>query len=137
MTGYQLVLKQLGHAQNQVTQAIADLDAEKAEARANDLGMTIKDQVNHLAEAATAALASFEGRKHSWGTYAPVDSSWEGAKQAWLEIRVAAVAALTDNEEAIMHAHDFLVAHDYYHVGQICAARRTIDPSWDTYAIYS
>lgn len=137
MTAHQLVLKQLGNAQNQVTQAIAGLDAEKAEARANELGMTIREQVIHLAEAATATVAAFEGRKHSWGSYAPEDTSWEGVQQAWLTARTAAVAALTDSEEAIMEAHEFLVAHDYYHVGQICAARRTLEPSWDTYAIYA
>ena len=137
MTGYELLLKQLAGAQRQVTQAIDGLDAEHAESRANELGMTIREQVAHLAEAAIATTAAIEGRTHSWGSYAPTDASWEGTKQAWLEARAAAVARLKDDEEAIMHAHDYLVAHDYYHVGQICAARRTVEPSWDTYAIYA
>lgn len=136
MSAHDLVLKQLANAQFQITQAIDGLDAERAEARPNELGMTIKEQIVHLTEAAIAAKKAFADEKHEWGSYVPEDGSWEGVQKTWLETRGSVVASLPDDEAAIMHAHEYLVAHDYYHVGQICAARRTVEPNWDTYAIY-
>jgi uncharacterized damage-inducible protein DinB len=140
MTGHDLIVRQLRDAHNQVEASIAGLDAEMAEARANDASMTIRESVAHLAEAAIAATASFEGREHAWGSYEPEDRSWDGVKDAFrgaFENAMSEVVQKPEEESAILHAHDYLVAHNYYHVGQICAARRTVQPDWDTYAIYA
>jgi hypothetical protein len=136
MTARDLLLKQLAHSERQVSLAIKGLDSSMAEARAYPDGMTIREQVHHLAEAAAATLAAFKGREHQWGSFETEDRSWDGVKAAWQELRKAAVAALTDAEEALWSAHEFLVAHDYYHVGQIAAARRTVQPDWTSYEIY-
>jgi len=136
MSALELILQQLANAQFQITQAIDGLDAEHAEARSNELGMTIKEQIYHLTEAALAGKKSFTDEKYQWGSYAPEDGSWEGIKKGWLAIRAETVAAISEDEAVLTHAHEYLVAHDFYHVGQICAARRTVEPNWDTYAIY-
>lgn len=136
MTARELLLRQLADAQNQVLQAISGLDAEHAEARATENGKTIREGVQHLAEAAVATLASFQGKEHEWGTYSPEDRSWEGVKQEWLAHRKAAVEAMPEGDEALLNVSNFLVGHDYYHVGQIVAARLAVHPEWDMYAIY-
>lgn len=136
MTARDLLLKQLAHSERQVSLAIKGLDSSMAETRAYPDGMTIREQVHHLSEAAAATIAAFEGREHAWGSFETEDRSWEGVKAAWQELRKAAVATLTDSEQALWGAHQFLVAHDYYHVGQIAAARRTGQPDWTSYEIY-
>ena len=136
MTARDLLLKQLADSENQLTQAIAGLDAEHAEARANPEGMTVREQVVHLGEAAVAMLAAYEGREHEFGTWTPDDRSWTGVKAAWKAMRDEAVATLPEDDESMWAAAQFLVAHDYYHVGQIVSARRGIHPEWDAYVIY-
>lgn len=137
MTARELALKGLQDAEKQVRLAIAGLDAEAAETRTNPQSMTIREQIVHLAEAAVATLVAFEGGEYQdWGSWQPEDRSWAGVKRAWREVRAATVAKMPENDDAIWHAHSFLIAHDYYHVGQIAAARRVIHPEWDSYAIY-
>ena len=136
MTARELLLRQLADAENQVAQAIAGLDAEHAEARATEGGMTVREAVQHLAEAAVATLAAYEGRAHDFGTYAPDDRSWPGVKNAWRALRAEAVAKLPDDDASLWSAFAFLVGHDYYHVGQIAAARLAVHPEWDAFVIY-
>ncbi len=131
------LLKALQDAENQLVQAIAGLDSQAAETRTNPESMTIREQIAHLAEAAVATLAAYEGREHEWGTFDPADRSWSGVKHEWRETRARAVAALPEDESAAWTAYQLLVAHDYYHVGQIAAARRALHPEWDTYSIYT
>lgn len=137
MTARELALKGLKDAENQVLQAIVGLDSEAAETKANPQGMTIREQIAHLAEGAVATLAAFEGGKHEWGSWVPADRSWDGVKREWRALRAAAVEKLPENDEALWSAHEFLTAHDYYHVGQIAAARLVIHPEWDTYSLYN
>ncbi len=138
MTARELLLQQLAHAEGQLLQAIRGLDAEAAETRVNPESRTIREQVVHLAEAAVATLVAFEGGTYeAWGTWVPEDRSWEGTKRAWHEIRAGAIAKLPEDDAGLLAAHGFLLAHDYYHVGQIAAARRVAHPEWDTYSLYS
>ncbi|RYG26932.1 hypothetical protein EON82_01335 [bacterium] len=136
MTARDLLVKQLTDSEKQITLAIKGLDSGMAEACAYQGGMTIREQVHHLAEACVALMAIFEGRQHEWGSWDPEDRSWNGVKKAWRELRPKAVAAIGDSDDALLHGHNLLVAHDYYHVGQIAAARRTVQPDWTSYEIY-
>lgn len=136
VTARDLCLKQLADSEFQLSKAIEDLDSEAAEIRANPAGMTIREQVAHLGEAAVATLAAVEGRKYEWGSWQPEDRSWDGVKRAWRAARQAAIAAMPEADDALWHAHEYLIAHDYYHVGQICSARIALQPNWDSYAIY-
>lgn len=137
MTERERVLKSIKMAEHQLLKAIAGLDAETAETRTNAHSMTIREQIVHLGECCVAVLAAYEGREYNdWGTWLPEDRSWSGVKQAWRKIRAEAVAGVPEEGKGLDEAFAFLAAHDFYHVGQIAAARRVAHPEWDTYAIY-
>ena len=136
MTAREFLLKQLSDSEKQLSVAIKGLDAEMAEARPYPDGMTIREQLHHLAETTVATIAAYEGREHEWGTWDPENRSWEGVKEAWRTGRQAAIASLPDTEEGLWEAHAYLLAHDYYHVGQIAAARRTVQPGWTSFELY-
>lgn len=136
MTARELLLKQLSDSENQLVQAMAGLDSEHAEARVNPEGRTIRELVVHLGEASLAMLAAYEGREHEFGSWTPEDRSWAGTKAAWKQLRDEAVAKLPEDDESLWAAAQYLVGHDYYHVGQIVAARLDIHPEWDAFVIY-
>ena len=136
MTARELLTKQLADAESQLFQAIQGLDAEHAETRACAGGLTIREQIHHVAEAAYAMLESYEGREHQFGTWNPADRSWQGIKDAWKTLRAEAVAKLPEDDVAMEAAAQYLVGHDYYHVGAIVTARLAIQPEWDAYVIY-
>lgn len=136
MTARDLLLKQLAAAEDQLTQAIRGVDREHAEARACEGGLTIREHVHHVAEAAYAMLESYAGRSHEFGTWEPEDRSWDGTTAAWKSLRADAVAKLPEDDESMLAASQFLVGHDYYHVGAIVTARLAIHPEWDALTIY-
>lgn len=137
MTARELLLKAIENADFQISAAVAGLDSQAAETRTNPESMTIRQQVAHTAEAAVAVLAGFEGREHPWGEWDPEDRSWSGIKKARQDARAAAITALPEDDASLWQAYSLLVAHDYYHVGQIAAARSVVHPEWDTYSLYA
>ena len=117
---------------------------EHAEARPNPEGMMVREMVVHLGEAAVAMLKNdkltddelYEGKEHEFGTWTPEDRSWGGAKAAWKAKRDEEVAKLPEDDNSMWAAAQYLVGHDYYHMGQIVSARLTVRPEWDAFVIY-
>ncbi|HMS55749.1 MAG TPA: DinB family protein [Fimbriimonadaceae bacterium] len=98
--------------------------------------MTPAETLEHLAECYVAFQKIASGEQHDWGSYSAPDKSPAALMANWEAERAKAVAfALSDDSHA-EHAHDFISAHDHYHVGQLALIRMAVDPSWDPYSIY-
>lgn len=135
MNAKELLSKQIDDAGYQLTQALNGMSETAMDSKATP--QSPREIVAHLCECYEAAIAQSEGREHEWGSYDAGDKSTPillGNFQALRERAVEKV--LAGDDAAIWHGHQFIVAHDYYHIGQLCAARVADDPSWDTYAIY-
>lgn len=102
-----------------------------------DQAMTLPDMVEHLCEVYQAVVTEAGGGKHEWGSFSIQDKSWTNLLSTFGTMRTAACdAVVSDDEEKAKHAHDFIVAHDAYHVGQIALLRLKTNPDWNPYSIY-
>jgi uncharacterized damage-inducible protein DinB len=138
MTASELMRFQLDKVGSQLEKCLEPHDDASLDAKASPHGMTTRQMVEHLCEAYEAFLAETEGRKWDWGSYAAADRSKEGLMRTFRETRARAVrAADSQDETTLRHAHEYLVAHDAYHVGQICLVNLAAKPEWDPYSIYS
>lgn len=94
---------------------------------------TPRATIAHLCECYEAYLAHLSGTPWEWGSYsadATLDTLWQTRAKA-VE---AACSAGTD--DALRTAHAYIVAHDAYHVGQLCLVHLQTNPDWDPYSIY-
>jgi len=136
MTARELLQYQLDDSQYQLEKCFEGLPSELFNAKVTEQAMTPAEVIEHLCEAYTALIAESEGKKHEWGSYKIEDRSPENLLKTWSQTRERATATIADEEPAYKHAHAFIVAHDYYHVGQLCELRVAKDPGFDPYAIY-
>lgn len=99
--------------------------------------MSAKDLVMHLMDCYQAVEDMANGVEHQWGSYASPDTGIDFDIAKLFEARAKA-ASIAESKlgEKPSYARDFIIAHDYYHVGQICWMRQKLDPSWTTYEIY-
>ncbi|MCC6402645.1 MAG: hypothetical protein IT207_01405 [Fimbriimonadaceae bacterium] len=93
----------------------------------------------HLTEAYIALQKGLRGEEHEWGTFQSADPSPAGMLASMKEERARAVAGVvnTGSEKALQDGTAYILLHDAYHVGQLCAHRMQADPDWDAYSIYS
>lgn len=138
MTIHELLAIQIEDAGYQVVQAITGLDDAGLDYRPTPTGFTPRETLIHLAEAYVALAKTLSGEKHEWGSYEMPDTSAPKILETWLQTREETIRIAMSKTEAsdITHIHNYLIAHDYYHVGQLVQARLAYDPSWDSYAIY-
>lgn len=138
MTAIELLRYQLDDAKFQLEQVLAGLDGSHVDGKPINTGMSMREMLVHLAEAYTATIKEAKSEKHEWGTFELPHDNWQDLVSKVFALRAEAVEAMLGKEgdEAIKHAHAFLVAHDYYHVGQLASIRIATDSSWNPYAIY-
>lgn len=137
MTAIEAASALMNTAAGQVEGALKDWPADQWDARLNEHTMSAREQVIHLTECCLAFQKSLTGEEHSWGTYAPEDTSVDSILAAWREERAKCAAAIpTANDEQLKHAFDYIVLHDAYHVGQLVSLHLTLVPDWNSYAIY-
>ena len=112
----------------------ADLDFKIA-----PTAMSIREIVEHLCEVYTAVETMSKGGEHAWGTFSIEDKSWANltAQYKSLRAKALAIAHAASDDKAINSASDFLVGHDYYHIGQLASLRLATDSTWDPYSIYN
>jgi hypothetical protein len=137
MTAQELIKKQMDETESMLAQTFKGLSDETAATKIGSM-MSPKEMVAHLAECYVAAKKDIEGTKHEWGTYSPPSQSWDNLLDELGQRRKEAVDAilLKGDDQALRVATDFIVGHDHYHIGQLCAIRISIDPAWDSYSIY-
>ena len=137
MTAADLLKDQLDDAGHQLTKVMEGMPDKGLDHKITPDSMSPRDQIAHLCEAYEACKVNGAGGKYEWGTYkAPTEKSElmsEFDKQ-----RGAAVNQTLSNAtpEAIKLASDYILGHDYYHVGQLCLARLAVEPDWNFYTIY-
>lgn len=137
MTANDFAVELLKTAGGQVEGALRDWPADQWDARLNEHTMSAREQVIHLTECCLAFQKSLTGEAHSWGSYAPEDTSTESVLEAWRSERAECAAALPEaNDETLKHAFDYLILHDSYHVGQLVSLHLTLVPDWNSYVIY-
>ena len=137
MTAKELLEFQIDDAGYQLDQVLSGFPEAAMDHKAEGLTMTPRESISHLCEAYLALDKTIKGEKHEWGTYQPVDTSTASLLSEMKSLRDSAVAgSLTDDDDKLKEGHAFIVAHDYYHVGQMCLARLAVEPEWNCYSIY-
>jgi hypothetical protein len=137
VTAQELIAKQIAETEFMLGKVFEGLTEETAGQKVGNL-MSAKETGEHLCECYLAAKAEADGTPFEWGKTTVADRSWDGLQQEMKLRRAAAVDALLakGDDAAIMSANNLIVGHDHYHVGQMCAVRRALDPEWDAYSIY-
>lgn len=138
MTANELLKAEIDDAGYQLTKVMEGLDETTADHRATPESMSAREMIEHLTEAYVALTTQLQGDKYEWGSYKSPYPSWPGIRATWLSERGKAIQATfsASSDEAINLARDFIVAHDYYHVGQMMTQRLSLDPKFDSYVIY-
>ncbi len=138
MTAHDLLKWQIGHVGKQLTAAYEGLSPSGWDHRPSPGAMSPRETAEHLCECYTAFAASATGGKHEWGSFHIVDKSECNLIATMRTMRSHAVAtALASNDERMYReATEYILTHDAYHLGQLCASRLDSDPNWNAYAIY-
>jgi len=139
MDAKQLMLYQLESSAHQVDAVLKGLNEDEWDAKVRDGCMTVRETVSHLTECYIAARKDIGGQPHEWGAYVPADDSPAAIVNEMQAERQKVWEALMDAdiEKAGKVATQFIILHDAYHVGQLCAVRMAVEPAWDPYAIYA
>ena len=99
--------------------------------------MSFRVTIAHLCECYVAAVAIAAGREHAWGTFEPKSAALALLLDEWRELRQAAAeVVVSDDDKLISLGADFVVGHDYYHVGQLVTLRLSFDKDWNSLSIY-
>lgn len=137
MTVAELVAYEVDNTGFQLRQTLAGFPEAAMDTKLCPTGMTAKDMVEHLCEAYEAVLAEVAGKQHEWGSYSIPDKSWANIMSTFEATRQKAGQAVTSDDEKLAKlAHDYMVAHDAYHVGQLVLMRLEAEPDWNFLAIY-
>lgn len=135
MTTLEFARTQVDGAKYQLDQTFAGLEEKDLDFKAHPSMMSACEHLEHLCEAYTACVKQANGEEHEWGSFVVDDRSLSNLLTVMAGLRQEAVDALFA-KEAYDAISDFLVLHDAYHVGQLCATRQALDPEWNSYVIY-
>jgi hypothetical protein len=138
MTAKELLAFQFEEAGYQLAKVLEDYPEEAFDLKTTPTALSPRETLGHLAEVYVSVLAQAEGRQHEWGSYDPGTEDRGELMRILEEKRTAAVRAIEglDEAKAVHLGADFIVAHDYYHVGQLSAFRLAAEPTWNAYSIY-
>jgi hypothetical protein len=99
--------------------------------------MSIRDALEHCTEACIASSKGVAGEKHDWGTYKfPLGSIDELVVIFNSEREKAVTAVMGKFDEDSHFAKDYIVAHEFYHVGQMVSVRLALGDGFEPYSIY-
>lgn len=137
MTASDLLKYQLDDCTYQLEKCFEGIPEPLMDEKLDASGMSPRETLVHLAECCTAYLTMMEGGEHNWGTYVAPSTTTDGLKETLFALRAKVVqSAQSDDIRSQKGASAFLVIHDPYHIGQICALRIAKDAGFDPYSIY-
>lgn len=147
-----LILRQAHTVGVQVERAASGLTEEQADFRLGEGLMSVRQTLIHLADNCLALNAELDRRPYEFGAWQPSDVGFPALVQEWKDLRKSVLEKVADcfreiDLEAPMKVSfatwpgwkvlsEWIVMHDAYHLGQICALRLAQDPQWDMYSIY-
>lgn len=138
MNGKEFAQTLLAESDYQINACLKDLKEEDFASRPIGQLMSFKETLEHLTECCKAVQAQGRGEEHSWGTFKfPEGSMAELVALFQVEREKAVDAALEGFETKPGMAKDFLICHEFYHVGQLAVMRSVLQPEWNPYAIYN
>ncbi len=118
-------------------QVLKDWPTDCSRFKTHPSGMSATQQIQHLTECYMAFEAHCDGAPFSWGAYAPPSDDWAVVVAAFENARHSGLSRLAaPTEEMLEHLNAYVIAHDHYHIGQLCALRIACDQTWDPYCIY-
>lgn len=138
MTTSEFLRFQLDELGFQLDKVFEGVPEDRRNFRVADHAMSPEETLLHLCEVYFAFECSLDGKQHAWGSFKPADPAWEGL---WAEFessrnRVVHRACDDPSDDTLRHAHDYLIAHDAYHIGQMASCRLGMDPNWNPYCLY-
>ncbi len=137
MTAHDFAESLLNESEFQLFASLKDVSESDFTAKPIPVVMSMRECVEHLIECCKAVQAMVAGEKYNWGSYKLEASSMSDALDTFRTERAKAKAlSLEHFETKPSLAKDFLIAHEFYHVGQICSLRHALNPEWDSYSIY-
>lgn len=137
MTSSELILWQAAYIGKQIEKTLDGLKDEDWEMRSRPGGMSTAEIVEHLCEASQAMAASSRGEQHEWGSFSIADKSPTNLINTFKDLRAQALDACDSHtEEGQKGLSEYVILHDAYHLGQLCANRLECDPNWNAYSIY-
>jgi hypothetical protein len=135
VTANELFQFQLDESGKMLQRVFQGLDARSADFETGGM-MSPRKQAAHLIRCYRACQDASQGREPAWETYEVDDSDWQSLLDQLQTDRLRAVSGVTEDPEKIKSANTFILGHDHYHLGQLCAIRLAIEPDWNPYAIY-
>lgn len=138
MTAKELMEYEVENTGFQLTRCLQDLPADLLDKRLTEKGMSPRETASHLCESYLALDAHNKGRHYEWGSFSAEALAWDRLLAKMFELRKeAAAGTCVDEDDKLRACHDYIVAHDAYHVGQLCQLRLQFQPDWEPYSIYS
>lgn len=136
MTSKELLQHQFDDAAYQLEKVFDGID-DSLDFKLTEQSMSPRETVVHLSECYVATVKDVNGEQHSWGTFQSSATDWASTWAEFNDLRAKATAAVLASDGAETKGHAYIVAHDFYHVGQLCQVRLVRDPGWDAYSIYN
>ncbi|HET6644713.1 MAG TPA: hypothetical protein VFG65_04360 [Fimbriimonadales bacterium] len=137
MTSQELIAYQCRDIGRQIEKATEGLDDSGWE-YSSGTARSPRQTLAHLCECYHALKVVAGGDEYEWGTLSYEDLLLDEVKGKFAIMRSEAVSIATQaSDDAMLEkASSFIVAHDAYHLGQLCRTRMEFDPNWNPYSIY-
>ncbi|MBX3111346.1 MAG: hypothetical protein KF857_04990 [Fimbriimonadaceae bacterium] len=137
MDAQELCRSQCDSVGAQLDRAFADLPAAARATKLYPDAFSPGELPVHLAECAVALETALAGEKYAWGSYVPTATDFDGQMAEYKALRARALdkGFALGTDEALKLVTSYIVLHDAYHVGQLCALRTQVE-GWDSEKIY-
>ena len=138
MNAIKLLSHQLEDTTFQITKVLEGVKESDLDFKIGPTTQSIRGLIEHLCEVYTAVEEESRGEHHKWGSYSIEDKSWGNLINTFTTLRSRAIELVSspESEQQLFSASDFMVGHEYYHVGQLASIRIATDPEWDPFSIY-
>ena len=147
-----MILRQARTVGRQIQRAVTGLSEDEADFRFGEGLMSVRDTLVHLADNCLALSTELEGNAHEFGKWRPGGEGLAHLVHEWCDLREQALEKAWDRLRSVdldapmkvsfatwpgwKVLTEWVVMHDAYHLGQICALRLAQDPDWDMYSVY-
>ena len=137
MTGKEFAARMIDESGYQFMACLAGVSEEGFVAKLFGDMMSIRETLEHHTECCIAVQRDFANQSFEWGTFKfPAGSVAELVALFEVERAKAVALALDNFDDKPQYSKDYLIAHEFYHVGQMCAVRIAIGDGFEPYSIY-